>query len=396
MQHRPNLVVATITRPAGPTGVHTHFNTFIPYARARGHEVTLVTPFSFARPIALPVYAVRRALTPVSPSLSVWWFERWHYWFLQRALRRVLTQQPDAVVYAQDPLSASAALEARSSTAQPIVMAAHFNVSTAEEWAGLAGLPRDGAVYRRIVARERQAFSRLDRVVYVSRFVQDAVERAHPHARLLPSVVVPNFVSAAAATSPVELQADLVTIGTLEPRKNHTFLLRVLAEARRLGRTLRLTLIGDGPLRSELARTATALGIGDHVRFLGAQPDARRFLPAHRVYVHSALMESFGMAIIEAMATGLPICAAPTGGIPDVFDNGCEGLYWDLGDPCDGARRLIGLLEDPEAYRRMAAAARARFHRTYECSRVAGRLLDFLTCPPDTGSIRGGPGGSRL
>jgi glycosyltransferase involved in cell wall biosynthesis len=178
-------------------------------------------------------------------------------------------------------------------------------------------------------------------------------------------------------------ERDLISIGSLEPRKNHQYLLRVLAEAKRLGHEYTLTIIGSGPLRRPLARLTHSLGLTGQVTFLGFQPRAARWLSGHRALVHSSLMESFGVVFIEAMAAARPVFAAPVGAIPEVFDDGVEGRYWPLDDPRAGAEILISLLEAPQAYARSAAAARARFERCFATDRVAPRLAEFLATISD-------------
>ena len=107
-------------------------------------------------------------------------------------------------------------------------------------------------------------------------------------------------------------------------------------------------------------------------------------------------MESFGIVLAEAMAAGLPVCAAPNGGIVETFDDGVEGFYWDLNDPADGARRLIRLLDDEDLYAKMSAAAYARFESSYETEKVAERLYRFLVedqpaVRPAAAAFSGGP-----
>jgi glycosyltransferase involved in cell wall biosynthesis len=379
MSKTAGLVIATVTPATGATGVQTHFNAFLDYLRTQGLTATLVTPRSYKKLVALGVFSIRAVVAPLSPSFDVWWFERWHFVFLKLALRRVLKKAGPVVIYAQCPLSAKAALAARVGPEQRVVMAAHFNVSTAEEWSASRGLSRDGSVYRKIQEREQQVLPSLDGIIYVSSFARKIIEDAIPGARAVPSLVLPNFVAAIADQPPGEVTNDLVTIGTLETRKNQGYLIRVLAEAKRLGKTYGLTLVGHGPLRSDLESLARSEGVREQLLFLGFKDNARRFLSGHRVYVHGALVENCPIVLIEAMASGLPVCAAPTGGIPDLFDDGREGLYWPLDNPAEGARKLIALMEDPSLYSRMSEAATRRFHERFESSSIAGRLLAFLT-----------------
>ena len=77
-------------------------------------------------------------------------------------------------------------------------------------------------------------------------------------------------------------------------------------------RSLTLDVFGDGPCRKDLLRQAH-LGLETQVRFRGFRPDVRDFLPGYRAYVHASYSESLPLAIIEAMAAGLPIVAGDTG-----------------------------------------------------------------------------------
>jgi glycosyltransferase involved in cell wall biosynthesis len=142
-----------------------------------------------------------------------------------------------------------------------------------------------------------------------------------------------------------------------------------------------------GPCRKDLLRQRHSLGLEEEVRFHGFQPNVRDFLPRYRAYVHASYSESLPLAIIEAMAAGLPIVAGDTGGISELCDDGVEARFWPLDDPAHAAATLIDLL-DSEPTRAMAArAARERFHRDFDVDLIAPRLLSFLqgTTPPAPG-----------
>jgi glycosyltransferase involved in cell wall biosynthesis len=372
------VVIATIARPEGRTGVHTHFRTLLRYLRERGDEVTLVTPLSRSKLAAKLVFGARKVLGRLGPSVDVWWYERWHYAFLERALKRELVDGVPAVVYAQSPLAALAALRSRSGAQQTVVMAVHFNVSQAEEWATQVGLPRGGRVYRSIKRREAEVLPAVDGLVYVSEFVRQAVASEIPAAEGVRSAVLPNFVSPAGEDEHPAFMGDLVNVGTLEPRKNQAFLLQMLAQARDMGRTYSLMLIGDGPDKRGLIALAERLGLASQVRFAGYRSDARQLVAAHRVYVHAARMEASGVALIEAMAAARPVCAAPVGGIAEAYTDGVEGIFWDLEDPGEAAKKLIWLMETPGVLEQMSGAAKARYEAVYATERVAGSLVAFL------------------
>jgi glycosyltransferase involved in cell wall biosynthesis len=382
------VIVATLLAECGETGVQSHFNAFRRYLEQNGGDIDVVTPFRAPALLVYPIFGVRKFIDLVSGALSVWWYRHWHYVFLKLALRRVLTDGPPAVVYAQCPLSAKAALTARRGVYPPIVLAVHFNDSQADEWAQKGKLKIDGRMYRAIQRLEAGVLPQVDGIVYVSRFMKARLQERIPALTAVRSAVVPNFHERKSGPlTSVDVSGDLITIGTLEARKNHRYLLHVLAHAAREGKSYTLSIVGHGPLRAELERLTRELNISKLVRFIGFQPDAARFLGGHRVYVHSAIIESFGIVLIEAMSAGLPILAAPVGGIPEVFRDGLEGFYWPLDDASAGARRLISLMEDRDLYRRMADAATRRFNDHYEMTSVAGELRDFLlavTPEPDS------------
>jgi glycosyltransferase involved in cell wall biosynthesis len=167
----------------------------------------------------------------------------------------------------------------------------------------------------------------------------------------------------------------------LELVKNHRYLLDVLGEAKRAGRSLTLDIFGEGPCRKDLLRQAASLGLEEQVRLRGFRRDMREFLPGYRAYVHASYSESSSLAIMEAMAAGLPIVAGNIGPISELCDDGVEGRFWPLDDPAQAAATLIDLL-DCEPTRAMAAkAASERFHRDFDADTIAPRLLSFLRPP---------------
>ncbi|MFN0097656.1 MAG: glycosyltransferase family 4 protein [Gemmatimonadaceae bacterium] len=123
--------------------------------------------------------------------------------------------------------------------------------------------------------------------------------------------------------------------------------------------------IGDGPDREALEERARALGIGERVRFLGAIPDAGRYVSAFDVCCLSSRSEGTPIALLEAMAGGAAVVAFSVGGIPDVLRDGMEGWLVRPTDTTSLAASLHrALTEAPERARR-AAAARTRLAQDF-------------------------------
>jgi glycosyltransferase involved in cell wall biosynthesis len=386
----PRVVIATIMPPEGTTGVQTHVREVRAYLAGTGRDVTVVHPRSPGTALAPAVFAGRVPLSIVSDEVGVAWYREWHWRFLRRALRRELADREPAVVYAQCPLAARAALDVRTTPRQRVVMAVHFDGSQADEWVDKDLIRDGGRVYRRIRALERLTIPYVDGIVFMSASAQRSMRRYGLSFDARSWQVVPNFTGEpqltggnGVATEP----ADLVTVGGLEIHKNHQFLLRVLAAANRLGHRYTLDVVGDGPTRRPLERLSRELGLEQQVRLRGRIACGRAVLPGHRAYVHAATREVFPYALIEAMAAGLPVVAGPVGGIAEMLDQHAEGVFWPLDDADAAARILVDLLDDEPRRAALAAAARARFASSFD-ARVVGPVLDdFLTTgrrQPDT------------
>lgn len=380
----PPVLFAALYREEGTTGVHTHVRQTRGYLEECGTPTAYISSYSWGRALTIPIFGFRRALVPFSTSAGVAWFRYWHELFLHNALRQSLARAGRCVIYAQGPQEARAALRTRQSLHQRVVMACHFRISQADEYAepGREEISRDGTAFRAIGQLEREVIPQVDGIVYVSRWARNALLSWLPEAAAVPSAILSNFVAPLHFDPNQEPLGDLVTSGTLEPRKNHQFVLEVLAEARRAGRSLTLDLFGEGPLRNDLERLARSLGLEGQVRFRGYRSDVSEFLPRYRAYVHASQSESSSLAIIEAMAAGLPIVAGNIGPIPELCDDGVEARFWSLDDPAQAAATLIDLLDCEPARLKAARAASERFRREFSTDVVAPRLRSFLLGMP--------------
>ena len=372
-------------REEGITGVHTHVRELRQYLGRVGVDAPVVTPFSWFRALAAPVFGLRRVVERCSRAAGVAWYRYWHEVFLYHALRRRLAGLGDCIVYAQDPPAARAALRARQGRHQRVILAVHFRISQSDEWADKEQITRGGTVFQRIRRTERQVIPQVDGIVYVSKWAREALLGWFPEAVAVPATVIFNFVAPLNSTPGItERLGDLVSVGNLDFVKNHRYLLEVLAETRAAGQAFTLDVFGEGPLHNELVRQIKALGLDDHVRLRGFRPDVRTLLPGYRAYVHASYSESSSLAIIEAMAAGLPIVAGNIGPIAELFDDGVEGRYWPLDNPIQAAAVVIDLLGCEPARLKASDSATERFRREFDADHVAPRLYRFLLEPTDT------------
>ena len=373
------IIIATITRPYGETGVQTHINCFREYLDAHALNNRLITPFSYYKFLVYPVFAVRKLLDKLSGELSVWWYRYWHKLFLRLALKQQLPAAKNCILYAQCPVSAHAALQARSSVEQAVILIVHFNISQADEWVGKGYIKTKGALYRSIREFEADILPKLDGLVFVSEFMRRELIERIPAISAVPYAVIPNFLADPGLPAADPISGDLICIGTLENRKNQQYALEILAELHGLGQKLSLTVVGDGPDRTALANTAARLGLTDYVRFTGFVKNAATLMNSHRAYLHVASIENLPVTLLEALARSRPVFALPVGGIPEILGNDTSvGLALPINAADSAAKIIAQALVDQTWLQTAGVAARQRFLENYVSEVTAKRLVTFL------------------
>jgi glycosyltransferase involved in cell wall biosynthesis len=166
----------------------------------------------------------------------------------------------------------------------------------------------------------------------------------------------------------------LVSVGRLIPGKGHAFL---LAGLRALGDRLsdsRLVLVGDGPLRASLERQCAQAGLGSRVTFAGCQPAAAvaRWLAAADLFCLFSEYENYSNAVLEAMASGLPVLATRAGGFPLQVRDGDNGCLIAPGSVAEFVERACELARQPALRRALGQSAR-RFSEIFSWRSSATR-----------------------
>ncbi|MDN5942911.1 MAG: glycosyltransferase family 4 protein [Nitrospira sp.] len=154
----------------------------------------------------------------------------------------------------------------------------------------------------------------------------------------------------------------LGTVANLFPRKGYEVMLRALPAIVRVVPTVHYVIVGsdDTAYADRLKRLAHELKIDDRVHIVGFQDPVQPFLGALDLYVHPALMEGFGIAVVEAMAMGKAVVATMTGGLPEVVAQGETGLLVPPADVESFAAAVVSLLEDKVRREQMGRNGKAR------------------------------------
>ena len=132
----------------------------------------------------------------------------------------------------------------------------------------------------------------------------------------------------------------------------------------------RLMFIGDGPDRSAAEWLAVKHGVQHQIHFLGKQDNVHELLPLADLMLMPSELESFGLAALEAMACNVPAIATRVGGVPELIEDGVNGLLYNVGDVEAMTEGALRLLQDEEQLRTMAAAARKTAQDNFCASRV--------------------------
>jgi glycosyltransferase involved in cell wall biosynthesis len=171
-------------------------------------------------------------------------------------------------------------------------------------------------------------------------------------------------------------------VGRLTPVKDVETLVRATKLAVQVDPTFRLEVAGDGPCLPALKRLTSELGLLDHIRFLGEVRDVPALLARASVFVLSSLSEGISLALLEAMARGLPVVATRVGGNPEVVVEGETGLLVPARSEVELAWAMQRLRNDPEGSRRMGEAGRKRVLQHFDVRQMVAAYealyLDIL------------------
>jgi glycosyltransferase involved in cell wall biosynthesis len=184
---------------------------------------------------------------------------------------------------------------------------------------------------------------------------------------------------------------EILTVARIGPTKGIEALIDaagLLTRASEFTRqSFRVRILGDGPSRGACVAKARALGLGEVVSFEGAASNREVARALQRATVFAlpcvsvrggARHDGLPVALLEAMASALPVVSTPVGGIPEAVSNGHDGVLVPSGDAHALAVALARLLQDSALRRRLGSAAREKVLRQFRGDRAAARLAEWM------------------
>jgi glycosyltransferase involved in cell wall biosynthesis len=259
-----------------------------------------------------------------------------------------------------------AAMTAKQEWKIPYVVTEHFT-----------GYAR-GIMTDDMLARARDVFTRADRVITVSHSLAHDI-RGYVGKQDIK--VIPNLVDTAFFTLPPEPRRHdpfrFLFVGFLTEKKGVADLLRAFAGAFGNRDGVRLEIGGDGELRPELERLAAELGVGAKVEFLGtlSRDQVRSAMWRANAVVSAAKAETFGVVLIEAMSTGLPVVVTRCGG-PEDFVNDDVGRLVPLDDDAALQNAMTDMVSSYSRWQASEPAIRSYVESSFGEATIGSRLVE--------------------
>lgn len=199
-------------------------------------------------------------------------------------------------------------------------------------------------------------------------------------------------VERSAVRAELGLADDDVVIGTVAnylPQKAYPDLFEAARRAVAADPRLRFVAVGQGPQETQVNEAHARSGLGEQFQLLGYRPDAVRVLAGCDVFTLASHWEGLPVALMEALALGLPVVATAVGGVPDAARDGREALIVPPGRPDELADAYVRLAKDVELRARMAGAAYDR-GADFDIRRAVRRMEAVYADLVGRGSLSGG------
>jgi glycosyltransferase involved in cell wall biosynthesis len=271
--------------------------------------------------------------------------------WVARLVRLVRSRRPDVVHVHSPAVAAVARVALRALPGRPVLVSTEHNV-----WTSFTRFTR---------AANAATIALGDAHLAVSREVRASMSPAAQQRTTVVLHGIPLRSVAAARAGRSSARAELgmgddilvMTVANFREKKDYPTLLEA---ARQCPEHLRFVAIGQGPLEAAMHARRDELGLGERFRFLGYHPEPLRLLAAADLFVLASRYEGLPIALLEAMAVGVPPVATAVGGIPEVVTDGVDGRLVPPGRPAELARALQELAASPEARTALGRAAAQR------------------------------------
>jgi glycosyltransferase involved in cell wall biosynthesis len=221
-------------------------------------------------------------------------------------------------------------------------------------------------------------YSRYDKIVCISKQVEKALIEWCPKTSHK-IIIIKNAIPIKKKLNSEENKIyDVIFVGRLERVKGVDLLLKAIQILKeKHHRNLRVAIVGDGSLMESLKKIALRYGINEHIDFLGVRKDVLELMRKSLVFVLPSRWEGFGLVLLEAMSVGTPIVATKVGGIPEIIEDGKDGILVEPENPEELAKAILRLLSDVNLRSLISLNAYKKVKEEYSIERYTRDLLNL-------------------
>ncbi len=168
-------------------------------------------------------------------------------------------------------------------------------------------------------------------------------------------------------------------LARLSDVKGHEYLIEAMKVVSVFSSEAQLLIAGAGKMEEKLRRISGSLNIGKTIFFITKTVDTREILSAIDIFVMPSLKEGLGLALMEAMASGLPVVGSNVGGIKTLIKDGRNGILVEPGDSAGIAKAIVGLLSDPGKSAELGLNARKYISEEFSQEKMVLETERFYT-----------------
>jgi glycosyltransferase involved in cell wall biosynthesis len=168
----------------------------------------------------------------------------------------------------------------------------------------------------------------------------------------------------------------IINVGSFQVKKNQIFLIEIAHLLRKRGLNFEMNLLGDGSEKSNVQQAINDNNLKDFVFLRGIQNNVEQWLKESDIYVHSAWYEPFGIVLIEAMATGLPIVTLDGKGNRDIMEHGKNGFLIEHQEAEKFVNHIISLVENQDLYTNMSQYC-SNYAKQFDIEAKGQEYIDF-------------------
>jgi len=226
----------------------------------------------------------------------------------------------------------------------------------------------------------RYNFRKADKIIVSSKTLDTAVRRFTSKSLQ----IIPFGINTELFSWKERMCGDTINIGTVKTLR-HVYgidlLIRAFAQvvSELPTQNISLTIVGEGPEKDSLIQLADSLGVRNKIHFMlpVSQAELVGVLHSFDIAVFLSRSESFGVAVLEASSTGLPVVVSKTGGLTEVVDDGITGFHVQPGIIGDAAEKIAQLLHDEPLRQRMGKAGRNKVMHEYELKNTVAAICNL-------------------